>query len=427
MKWLHPLCAVVLVGAVGCSGDFGSDGGPVGSGISASVSGNVVTAEGTAEMGSGAALPELPPIYVTIAGAPEIGTTVDAVDGTFQVNGAFAGRITLEFAIGAPDAPPAAFGLDVPEGAAVVLQDVRIIAGLVQSRNIQQTAVYGRVSPDGVDCAARVIEIVDDSPAHHPFVVHVIEGTSAEDSDATKIVGAANEPLACADVHADDPIAIEAGLLRPGEPAIDAIRIVVGSRRPSQPAPIPVRRAGRVTRIDCESSLLQVQSQAPGFGDLFAVRLVEETAIQCGASEPHACACADIAFGNDVEVEGVLPPRNGPADDRGVIRATRVRVFGPSNGFGVHVMGAVAAIDCSAGWGTIDVDDPRIDGQRPLVQLSSQTAITCRGGGAPRSCACEDIHVGDHVTIDADVPSAEPVVFEAVAVEVFPGRGRRGP
>lgn len=423
MNWVRSLLGVTFGVVMGCTGGgVSSDGGVVGSGISAMVTGNVVDAQAdpTANGGAGATGMARPPIHVSIAEAPGVEAAVDPNDGTFQLSGEFSGPLTVRFAVGHLAATPVTYSIDVPEGSTVVLQDIHILAQQVQVRGIQQLHVFGHVSRDGVDCATGRILFTDDAPDAHPFVVRMVPPSDGGERDGTEIVRPDGQAQRCSDIHPGDSIAIDAGLRQPGAAVIDAVRIVVAPGAFDSAAVIPVRRVGTVVQMTCEpSGFLQVQSQNPTFADLFAIDLGSDAKMTCTDPQPHPCQCSEVAFGDRVMVDGLIEP-----DDPGVIHAAKVAVSQGPPSFAARLVGVVEAIDCEAG--TLQVDDPRVGGQGPSARLTDETVITCRGM-PPQACQCTDIAVGDHVSAEVTAQADPAETLDAVAVVVLPAHGRMEP
>ena len=138
------LCAV-LAGCAG--GGIAADGGPIGTGITASVAGNVVAVVASSDAAQATAL-DLPAVTVSIDEVPGVETVTDT-EGNFALDGDFAGEVTVRFRSGDVEGTQR---VDVPTGALVVLADVVVAPGQIDAEAGRQVGFLAHVL--SADCGA---------------------------------------------------------------------------------------------------------------------------------------------------------------------------------------------------------------------------------------------------------------------------------
>jgi hypothetical protein len=314
----------LLITAAGCgaggSGGLASvDGGPVGTGISASVSGNVsAVAPGSAaadSSGMGASM--MPAVRVTIDEVPGIGSTTDA-DGNFQIEGTFSGNLTLRFST-----PMFAVvqRLDVPAGSTIVLEDVQLASGMmVQMGAVRQLGFLGTVAHTDCSGSAGDLLVNDRRPTADQFMVRL--------SAATTILGGNGQALQCAAVATGQQVIVR-GTIQPADQTVVALAVIVAPQPTAQ-----VQFTGTVMMINCDSGMLMVSdptdtsgmpvmpgmpgmsgmSGMPGMVGRSRVRLLP--AMQITDSRGQPLQCQNIRPGDHVEVGGVIN-----SDNPGVVGA----------------------------------------------------------------------------------------------------------
>ena len=117
MTRLRLLFVCLLAALTGCA----SEGGVTGTGIAASVSGNIVLV--SADAGSARTLPFA--VRVSVGEAPAVSAVTDEA-GTFVLAGAFSGAVTLQFTRADDGAELGPLDLEVPAGSATVLENIVI-------------------------------------------------------------------------------------------------------------------------------------------------------------------------------------------------------------------------------------------------------------------------------------------------------------
>jgi hypothetical protein len=300
---------LLLACVAGCASS--SDGGAVGSGISAAmVSGNLVAAassDSSLRQGRSAAA-ALEPVVVTIDEAPAVIGDTDA-DGNFLLDGDFSGPLTVRFSTPTFTATQP---LDVPAGSAVILQDVSIRPGVVRIASLRQLHFFGTVAFAG--CESNVIVVNDRKPTPNQFVVWLTRDTS--------LVNAEGQALACAALRDGQSLSVE-GVIQPSTRSITALAIEVAPPPPGAPQMIEqVRLAGTISVVNCDSGMILLNGPA----GLSRLRLSSSTVLQGGVDQ-QPLTCADLAVGDVLDGQGLINIR-----DPGVIDAQTVTIVAPAAG-----------------------------------------------------------------------------------------------
>ncbi len=307
------LCAAALVGCA-------SEGGVTGTGVAASVSGNVVVVSAAASAAE--ALPFA--IRVSVAEAPAVSAVTDAA-GTFVLAGAFSGAVTLQFVRADDGAELGPLDLEVPSGSATLLENIVIDTGAplgerVRPGAVRQLDAFGRLAM--LECAADgsgTILLVDDARPPRQFLVRLSAATAIETRDGV--------PLTCADLRLRQLLRAQ-GLLRLSDLTLLASEIVVEpGRRPRPPLDEarPERLRGAVVTVACGRGFLEIEQATQPAATRRVVRLEPTTVITCGAAE-IPCGCGDIGVGAGVAVEGLIFPERP-----GLVIAETIRVGRPAS------------------------------------------------------------------------------------------------
>jgi hypothetical protein len=280
----------VLALLVAVLGGCSADGGPVGTGVSASsISGNVVSVSSTPAAATGDQTGTIASVRVTIDEVPGVQDTTGA-DGTFELDGDFSGSLTLRFSTSGFEATEA---LDVPAGSAIVLEDIQLAPETVQPRIVRQLRFYGKVVL--TDCQSGILLVNDRRSLPNQFLVRL--------RPETNVVGADGQPLQCDAIPLGSSILAE-GTIQPADRTLNALNVVIGPPAAGQPQPVQgIRFVGDVALVNCNSAMLLL-TDVSGTSRL---RLSNQTVIQDQAQQP--LECADINVGDHVEGQGAIQIR----------------------------------------------------------------------------------------------------------------------
>ncbi len=391
MRWPR-LALVACAVLAGCA----SEGGVSGTGISASLSGNVTV---VTEAAQSADLPF--PIRVSIEAEPAVSATTDD-EGAFTLSGAFSGAIEVRFANAADGSPLGELALDVPAGSSTVLENIEIHVGLpapdqVQPAAVRQLDFFGRI--DVVECGAQgegVLLVSDDARPPRQFMIVLAVDT--------EIIARDGNGLTCAELSVGMTAKVE-GLLRLTDQATVALLVVAAPERPMPPPadePRPERLRGRAVATDCSGGLVEVEQQLHDETVRRIVRLSAQTEIRCAGEPPIDCGCADITPDTPLAVSGTIVPARP-----GVVLAELVVVGQVPRR--LELTGRIRRINCAANGFTIA--EERLDDVL-RVRVSDHTAFRC--GRLP--CACEDLQPGDRVRVEGIAGRADRRMVEAQLV-----------
>ena len=296
--------SVLLVATLllwGCGGGLGigiTDGGPVGTGISASVVGNVVAVEdfeaveNTADLGSASATGEAPEleglasvdgIDVSLVEFPDLATTTDT-DGNFSIDGEFSGAVTLRFQTTDFETEQE---LDIPTGGVVVLSDIELDADGVTAEAGRQILGAGRVRE--VNCAAGELRVEDRDGDR-------LDVTLIDDTEFLRGGSAAS----CDDIRKRDDIAVEGLLDDLGGRGVTALRIVIGPDDSPPQLERQVALRGNIIVIDCDAGGIAIHDGK----HLVRIRLPADAVIRTPQDRP--LACEDLTLGDRVTGGGTL-------------------------------------------------------------------------------------------------------------------------
>jgi hypothetical protein len=300
--------AVLLACLTGCGA---SDGGPIGTGITASVVGNVVTSQ---------------PVEVSIDGVAGAATRTDA-DGSFEIDGAFSGLVRLRFETAGVDV---AQDIVVPSGSVVALTDITLSPSGVDVGAARQLDVFAEVQ--SVDCGAGQLDVRELAQAGEIFAVSLGSDTAIEQRDGT--------PASCADIATGSIVAID-GAFTPGdELTLTALRVTLRPDQSAQHAPVrAVPFLGHAVSVDCATGSLVIDDEA-GPSQL---SLDDATIIERPNHNP--LACSDIHVGDQITGVGNLRLRQP-----GVIQATDIVVTRRTRtDIELRFAGRLGEIDCRTG------------------------------------------------------------------------------
>lgn len=303
------LCVLLMV--AGCGGGgigiAASDGGPVGSGLSASISGNVTSVAQETSTGSAAAIPV---VQVSIDEVTGASSATDA-DGNFDLTGDFSGVLTLRFKTAAYAVTEQ---VEVPAGSTIVLEDLQLNPRTVQLAAVRQLGFLGVVTH--TDCASGSILVDDRRAKANQFMVR-LTGTTA-------IFDGAGNALACAAIRAQQQVVVR-GTIELRDQTLVAAAILVGP-----PATDQVQMTGKILKNDCTAGVLMMADPAataggrgmPGIAGIVErarVRLTRSTAIT--DANGRTLRCQDLNVGDSIAVDGAVNFN----DSSGVVDAQTVR------------------------------------------------------------------------------------------------------
>lgn len=375
---------VLLVWLHGCAGGgVAADGGPIGTGITASVAGNVVAVVASSDP-TPATATALAPVTVSIDEAPGIATTTDA-DGNFSLDGDFAGELTVRFRSGDVEGTQR---VDVPTGALVVLADVVLAPGRVDAEAGRQIGFLAHVV--GTDCAAGELIVEDERAEPRQFLVRLV--------DDTRLVHRDGSAAGCGDVALGSRVAID-GVFTPDAgtgSVLTALSVTLDAARSARPDVVEdVPFAGFVALVRCAAGTLTVADA----DQRTRVRLGADTTIR--DRNGAALACTDVAVGDRVAGLGRLRVKQP-----GTIAATSIVVGTGASAADVRLSGAVIGKDCSAD--VLQLDDG--DGVA-AVRIGPDTVVEPDLG-------CADIPIGARVRGLGRVQPDEPDVILGVRLNV---------
>lgn len=389
---LHALTALAAAASLlACGGAGGGviDGGPVGTGITTSVVGNVIDVSQASALATTAtaaseadAIAALPPVVVSIDEVPGLESPIDA-EGNFALDGDFAGAVTLRFATpGFSVTQP----LEVPSGSVLVLADVELSPAGVEAQAGRQIGFVGRVVR--ADCAAALLLVADQHDASRQFRVALLPETSIERRDG----GAAS----CTDIAARDRIAIDGAVRLDGVPGVTALRIVLAAD-PAPPDPVrEVPFLGRVAAIDC------ARGAATLAGEAGRTRLAISAATTITLRDGTPLGCDQVRLGDVAAGLGRVTLRRP-----GVVAATSIVVTPAAEpGVEVRILGFLVAADCGRGLLELAEGDTLL-----VVRLVTATVID-------PPLACEDLRPGDRIAGLARIVADDRRLVEAVRLRV---------
>lgn len=163
---------------------------------------------------------------------------------------------------------------------------------------------------------------------------------------------------------------------------------------------------GTVDLIDCTDGTVLVHERR-SHGMQFLVRLNDQTSFVDAAG--GAQSCASIPVGSAVAVEGAIAYATDRTITALVVTIAPLAPPPPQPQLEARFSGAVAALDCTAGF--VVVDDSV---QRTTVQLTAQTRLT----GGSGALTCEDLQLGDPLRGAGQITLRMPGVIVATQLVV---------
>jgi len=293
-RWLIFLTLTTIL--AGCV-----DGGPTGTGLSTSISGNLIEVEFPA----GTSPATVAAVQVTIDEVPEVeGATDDA--GDFEIVGTFSGLLNVRFTTG--DVSVAQL-LDVPAGSSIVLQDVAIGPHTIRMRAARQLGFFGTIAL--ADCVAGDLLVDDRAARSNQFLVRLDAQTLLVDGDG--------KPVSCSGLEIGKPVAIE-GVIRLADRTIEALTVTVDPPAPGDPSAIvETDFAGTVTLINCQSAMAQIEART---GPI-RLRFSDESELLDQSEQPIDCNA--ITAGDSVAGTGLIRVRRPERIDVLEMRVTPQR------------------------------------------------------------------------------------------------------
>ncbi|MFI5365155.1 MAG: hypothetical protein ACHQ4J_05985 [Candidatus Binatia bacterium] len=384
MKWVRQIWVLAWVAALGCS----ADGGPVGTGISstsASISGDIIDVQTASTTPAPSAAAALPAVRVSIDQVAGLATAVDGA-GNFQLSGGFSGTITLRFTTPQFQVTQQ---LDVPTGAAVVLQDIELAQSGVQAQAVQQFGLRGRVA--AIDCNDQAMTVETGQHPSQQFTVLLVAATSIAQDDG--------QGATCEDIQAGETVAIDGLVQLQTAQTVTALAVTIApGAPPSEPEPIQQAPfAGSIAGLDCNTGFIVIDDS------LHRTRLQLSNMTRIVGPKGGMLTCTDLALGNQVQGQGQLS-----LDTPGTIDATRIVVTATQPAPALRFFGFVQAVDCTSG--TLQLSD--ITGTIS-VQLLPTTVITSANQATAQ---CTDLQLGDRVTGTGQPDATSPEVIDAVQV-----------
>ncbi|MBM4266949.1 MAG: hypothetical protein FJ144_10095 [Deltaproteobacteria bacterium] len=282
------LLATALVAGCGAA-----DGGPVGTGIAASVIGNVVAVEDTSVVLGATAQADEPAasvagIEVGLVELPDIVTRTDA-DGNFKLEGEFSGDVTLRFETEDFDVEQP---LVIATGGVLVLSDIQLEASGVTVEAGRQLGLSGEVV--SVDCSGGRIVVEDRDPRTGDFELLLLPET-----EFTR----RGEPVDCRAIFVGETIETEGLVDALDQRTVTALTIdIAPSGVPSDPFR-QVAFLGYVAARNCKTGVVTVENER----HRFRVLLGPETEILFDDGRP--VECGRIKLGRRVTGRGRLELR----------------------------------------------------------------------------------------------------------------------
>ncbi len=261
-----------------------ADGGPIGTGIVASVSGNIVEAEGVlqiVETGDATAATPLAQsgVVVSIDEVPGAETTTDD-EGTFVLEGEFAGALTLRFRNANVDASEP---IDVTAGAALVLSGIEIRGTEISTDGVRTLNVLGQVAE--IDCSAGELLLIERQ--------HDRRLTILLNDDTVFVASSVGREIACSALTRDASIAV-GGTPERGSPTIhaDLIRLdpTRGDQRP--PEREEVHFHGMILQRDCSAPGIRIRIR--NRGEVFRIGFTDTTLLRNLNHEEIPCRALEV-------------------------------------------------------------------------------------------------------------------------------------
>ena len=362
--WLGA-CGGFLLG--GCGGI--TDGGPVGTGITSSIVGNVVAVqdpapilslENVAAQSSAGDAPELAAvtriqgIAVSLVERPEIANSTDA-DGAFHLEGDFSGAVTLRFET---DGLEVDQSLDVPSGGVTVLLDIELDESGLQAEAGQQLELFAKVRD--VDCAGALVVVEDRGGSI--FEIALLDET------VIRRDGRPEEAVSCSAIRRGISIRSRGFLDELDGNLLEATFLTLGaSPNDTPPAEELIGLVGKLAIIDCRAGSVVIDDRR----HRVRIRLLEDTRIESEAG--LNLLCEDLVLGSSARGVGILNlAKPGPLDGLRLVIGE-----GPTPDDTLRIRGFVAEKDCAASVLQIALGEASL-----ALRVTPQTRIEPRIGCA---------------------------------------------
>ncbi len=338
------------------------DGGPVGTGITTQVAGNVVLVEDPAGLASAAATNEPPAdtaddetgiagVVVSVDEDSALSTVTDAT-GRFALAGPLEGEIHLHFSTAGFQTDVA---LVVSAGATLILSDVALSPSGVSSDAIQAFAQTGRIA--SVDCAAATLRLRLETGAGRTLEVALADDVEIVRGDVS---------IRCRELTSRQTVRVS-GFLSPDDLKLEAFRVEVGRAAAPEPGDTHAAQVrGRLATIDCDRGVLALDDGER----LQRLVLLPETTLRGPAGT--SLACDDLAIGATLVGTGLIRVANP-----GRIELSNATVGTATASPGLRFGGVVIETDCASGLVLLERGSLR---QRILV--NSRTTGLPAGGCA---------------------------------------------
>ncbi len=324
---------LLLALATGACGPM-IDGGPVGTGISTQVAGNVVLVEDPAGLARATAGTDAPSdaageetgiagVVVSLDEYPALSTVTDA-SGRFALTGNLEGDVNLRFLTPGFETTVA---LIVTAGETLILSDVALGPSGVSSDAIQAFAQAGRIA--AVDCAATTPRLQLETGAGR-----ILDVALAADVEIVR----GDVSIGCRELTHQQAVRVS-GLLSPDDLSLEAFRVELGrasSPEPGETHAAPVR--GRIAAIDCDRGVLALDDGKR------LQRLVLLPATTLTNPAGTALACDNIAIGAALVGRGVIRVSNP-----GRVELSSATVGATTAGPRLRFGGLVTETDCTRG------------------------------------------------------------------------------
>lgn len=398
MSFPFPALLAALLFATGCGGaGLGiSDGGPVGTGIAASVVGNVVAVEdadgtfgATDELASTAAddglarFSSVDGIDVSIVEFPDVTTTTDS-DGNFSLDGQFDGALTLRYRTPELEVDQP---VEVPSGGIVVLSDIELTLDGATADAGQQLGLVGRVRE--IDCDSGHLEIED--RGMNRYDVSIVDETQFVRGDAM---------ASCTDTREGDDISIEGLNDTIAGRRVTALLIELD---PNDSAPRPVERKvvflGNIVALDCANNGLAV------FNGDNLIRVGLPANVRLETMQGRQVSCEDLMLTLRVTGEGTLDLRRP-----GLVRADRLTIGTRlSPGAELPIRGRIATANCD-----LDVLQVANEGTVVAVRLLPDTEVRGRSDFECEDALRNELSVRGRGVVSDELPGG----IDAVELEI---------
>jgi hypothetical protein len=265
-----------------------SEGGVTGTGLSASLAGNVSVTDQSGE------------VEVSIDGRDDLRAVTDA-DGNFEIEGEFAGDVTVEFVDSSTGERLGDLPLNVPPGSTTVLEKVVIAPGEeepVRPEIIRQLGVFGRVALVECDPSGGGILLLDARQTDGggaQIMVRLLADTRIGTTEDTL--------LNCAELSPGNLVEIQGVQL--SDRTIVALVIVRVQERPMPRDVFQIEASGSVNGVNCERGVIQAVVLSFEKPIVANVGLTDSTRLLCG-EEMVPCRCEDIRLRDFIFSKGFV-------------------------------------------------------------------------------------------------------------------------